>query len=324
MAENEGQEKTEQPTPRKRSEARKKGQVAKSQEVASLAVLLGGLSTLCLFGAFMYKNLMQVTHKSFSMAAVPIFDMVVMRAFSRDMVAGFIVIVLPMMIAVVVIGVAANVMQVGMMASWEALTPNLEKLNPFKGFKQLVSVQAMMELFKSMAKLTMVGTIAYITVKGQFSGLEELGKLEVSGIFLFISKVIFKVFFRVAIAMVCLAAIDYVFQRWQFEKRLKMTKQEVKEELKQTEGDPFVKSRIKKIQMEVARRRMMQSVPEADVVVTNPVLLKRSKRWPWRTMSRWLRTGLWPETFINLLRWERRSRLISIRLWLRCWLMCTS
>lgn len=273
MAENEGQEKTEQPTPRKRSEARKKGQVAKSQEVASLAVLLGGLSTLCLFSTFMYENLIQVTRESFSMAAIPVLDVAGMRAFSRDMVAGFITIVLPLMIAVVIIGISANMMQVGAMVSWEALTPNLEKLNPFKGFKQLVSLQAVMELFKSMAKLVMVDTIAYVTVKGQFAGLEELGKLEVSGIFLFISKVIFKVFFRVAIAMACLAVIDYLFQKWQFEKRLKMTKQEVKEEFKQTEGDPFVKSRIKKIQMEVARRRMMQAVPEADVVVTNPVHL---------------------------------------------------
>jgi len=118
-----------------------------------------------------------------------------------------------------------------------------------------------------------VGTIAYWTVKGEMDRFITLGDLEVSGIGLYILKVMLKIFFRVSIAMIILAVIDYAFQKWQYMEKLKMTKQEVKEEHKQTEGDPAVKSRIRKVQHEVARRRMMQEVPNADVVVTNPIHL---------------------------------------------------
>lgn len=273
MPEGDAQEKTEQPTPKKRSEAKKKGQVSKSQEVGSLAVLLAGLSTLCLFGSFMYNHMAITLHRGFSMIERPIVDMTAMRQLSERAVLDFIIIVLPVMMAVFVFGVAANVMQVGLMCSWESLMPKLEKMNPLKGLKRFASSQAFMDLFKSLVKLVIVGTVAYFTVKAEFAGLLVLGKLEVPAICLFILKVILKVFFRVCIAMVFLVIIDYAFQKWQFEKQLKMTKQEVKEELKQTEGDPLIKSKIRKVQMEAARRRMMQEVPEADVVVTNPLHL---------------------------------------------------
>ena len=273
MAEDSFQEKTEQATPKKRSEARKKGEVAKSRELGSLGVLLGGLSTLCLFGSFMYSNMTLVMQRSFAMLADPVIDLGGMKELSGQMVLSFFTIVLPVMTVVVVVGIVANVIQVGFMVSWESLKPKFEKFDIVKGFGRLVSKQSLMELFKSITKLVMVGGITFLTVKGEMEGIKELGQLEVAAIGLYILKIILKIFLRVCIAMVFIAAIDLAYQKWQFAQKLKMTKQEVKEEHKQSEGDPLIKSRIRKVQMEAARRRMMQEVPEADVVVTNPVHL---------------------------------------------------
>jgi flagellar biosynthesis protein FlhB len=273
MAESDFQEKTEKATPKKRADARKKGRVAKSREINSLGVLLGGLATLCLFGSYMYHHITLVMRKSFAMVQNPVLDLSKMDILCERAVIDYLWIVLPVMSAVFVIAVLSNIVQVGFVLSWESLKPKMDKFNIVKGMGRLVSKQSLMELFKSTAKLVIVGGIAYWTVKGEYDALKALGGIEVGGIGLYILKVILKLFLRVCLAMIFLAAIDFGFQKWQFEQQLKMTKQEIKEEFKQTEGDPMVKSRIKKIQMEVARRRMMQKVPEADVVVTNPVHL---------------------------------------------------
>lgn len=266
MAEGDLQEKTEQATSRKRSEARKKGQVGKSREIPSVAVLLAGLSTLYLFGAYMYNHIKSLMHDTFSMIAVPNHSLPGFMEFGNIVMERFIAIVLPVMIAVFVMAILSNVIQVGWLVSSESLTPKLSRISPIKGIQRLFSKQTLMELFKSMAKLAMVGVIAYVTVKGEMDNFQSLADMEVQAILLYVLKVAFKVFIRVSMAMIFLAVLDYAFQKWQFEQQLKMTRQEVKEEYKQTEGDPLVKSRIKKIQYETAKRRMMQEVPKADVV----------------------------------------------------------
>ncbi len=267
------QEKTEKATPKKRSKARKDGDVAKSREVASVAVLLAGLSTLYLFGPFMHSHMSYLMKRSFLLIRTPVLDLPRLLTISEDVVLQFILIVMPMMAAVVLIAVLSNLMQVGFIFSWKKLTPKFSKISPMKGLKQLFSKQSFMELFKSLTKLAIVGGIAYWTVKGEMHQLQNLGRIEVLGIVLYILKVILKIFLRVCIVMVVLAVIDYTFQKWHFEEKLKMTKQEVKEEYKQSEGDPQVKSRIRRTQLEAARKRMMQEVPKADVVVTNPIHL---------------------------------------------------
>lgn len=285
MAEGDFQDKTEKATPKKRSEARKKGQVAKSQEVSSVAVLLTGLSTLYVFGSFMYTHIKSLTAESFSLVASPVIGLPDLVVLNQHMVEHFIIIVAPVMIAVLVIGVLSNLMQMGVMLSWEPLIPNFSKLSPIKGLGKLFSKQALMELFKSLAKLAIVGVIAYWTVKGEMGRLLNLGQMEVSGIALYILKVVLKIFLRVCVVMAFVAALDFAFQKWQFEEQLKMTKQEVKEEFKRSEGDPLIKSRIRRVQQEVARRRMMQEVPKADVVVTNPVHLALAVRYDSEVMN---------------------------------------
>ena len=285
MAEGDFQEKTEKATPRKRSEARKKGQVAKSREIPSVAVLLAGLSTLYVFGTYMYNHITSLMQDTFSMITAPNLNLSEFLTLSHIIVERFIVMVLPLMIAVFVTALLSNVMQVGWLLSWEAVTPKLSKLDPIKGMQKLFSKQTLMELFKSLAKLALVGAIAYLTVKGETDRLPALADMEVQAILLYILKIAFKIFIRVSMAMIFLAVLDYAFQKWQFEQQLKMTKQEVKEEFKRAEGDPLVKSRIKSIQYEVAKRRMMQEVPKADVVVTNPVHLAIALRYQSAEMS---------------------------------------
>jgi flagellar biosynthetic protein FlhB len=285
MAEGDLQEKTEQATPRKRSEARKKGQVGKSSEIPSVAVLLAGLSTLYLFGAYMYSHIKSLMQDTFSMVAVPNQGLAEFLVLGNIVIERFIVMVLPVMIAVFVTAILSNVLQIGFMLSWETVTPKLSKISPIKGIQKLFSKKTIMELFKSLAKLALVGVIAYVTVKGEMDRLPSLADREVQAILLYVLKVAFKIFIRVSMAMIFLALLDFWFQKWQFEQQLKMTKQEVKEEFKRTEGDPLVKSRIKRIQYEIAKRRMMQEVPKADVVVTNPVHLAIALQYDTAEMS---------------------------------------
>jgi flagellar biosynthetic protein FlhB len=195
------------------------------------------------------------------------------------------IIMAPIMLAVFVVAILSNLMQVGFIFAWEPLAPKLSRISPIKGMGRVFSKQTMMELFKSVAKLVLVGVIAYWTVKGEMDNIVSIGGTGIIGIALYISKVIFKIFFFVCLAMIFLAALDYAFQKWQFEQQLKMTKQEVREEFKRTEGDPLVKSRIRRVQQEVARRRMMQEVPKADVVVTNPIHLALALRYDSAVMT---------------------------------------
>jgi flagellar biosynthetic protein FlhB len=153
------------------------------------------------------------------------------------------------------------------------MSPKLTRLNPIAGLKKLVSLRSMVELVKSVIKILFIGGIAFGIVKNEITAMPALMQQEVVEILLFIGRVAFKIFFFVCLALIVLAFFDYVYQRWQYEQSLKMTKQEVKDERKQIEGDPKVKGRIRRVQLELARRRMMEAVPEADVVITNPVHL---------------------------------------------------
>jgi len=285
LAESDLQEKTEKATPKKRRDAKKKGQVAKSREVASVAVLMAGLSTLSLFGSMIYGHIRCIMHRGFSMIATPTLGIADLLDLGHWLVQHFIVMVAPVMIAVVAIGVLSNVLQTGTVASWEPIRPKLSHLDPIKGTGRLFSKQSVMELFKSLAKLSIVSGIAYWTVKGEIKHFLSLSGMDVSGIAVYILKVAFKIYIRVSVVMIFLAVIDYAFQKWQFEQQMKMTKQEVKEEFKQTEGDPLTRSRIKRIQFEMAKRRMMQEVPKADVVVTNPVHLALAIRYDSAAMN---------------------------------------
>jgi flagellar biosynthesis protein FlhB len=212
-------------------------------------------------------------HENLSFKTIPHFDIEYCITLIHKNVSHFFSLILPVMGAVFVTAFAANMFQVGFEISTKAITPKLDKINIIKGFGRLFSLKSLMELIKSLLKLTVIGVVAYFVISGEMHELKKLHNAAVSYIFIFLLRGVFKIFIWVILIMIIVAIIDYSYQKWQFEKDLRMTKQEVKEEHKETEGDPQVKSRIRSIQIQAARKRMMQQIPTADVVVTNPTHL---------------------------------------------------
>jgi flagellar biosynthetic protein FlhB len=222
---------------------------------------------------------------AFSFPNIHNFNIPEFLKFAQNIIGRFIILLSPLFAAIFITAILSNIMQVGFMISGESITPKLSKIDPIKGFGRLFSKQSFMELMKSLLKLAIVGGIAFLTIKGEMKYFVLLGDMEVNSIFLYILKIFFKIFIRCSLAMIILVIIDYAFQRWEFENRIKMTKQEVKEEFKKSEGDPMIKSRIKRIQMDMARKRMMQAVPEADVVITNPTHLAVALKYDSSSMT---------------------------------------
>jgi len=274
MAETAGQEKTEKATSKKKEDARNKGQVAISREVSSAMVLLASLGFFYFGGSWMFWNLSEIITRVFQNLGTLQFNTINdASVFSLEVLSRLLAILIPLLLPLAIFGLAANILQVGFKFSTEAISPKFNKLNPISGMKRLVSLKAFVELAKSILKLLFIGTIAYILVKSDMEAFPLLIHQEVGQILIFIARVSLKISFFVCLALVVLAVLDFLYQRWQHEKDLKMTKQEVKDEQKQTHGDPKVKGRIRSMQLEMARRRMMEAVPEADVVITNPTHL---------------------------------------------------
>ena len=284
MTEQSFEEKTEEPTPKKRQEVKEKGEVAKSKELPSVTVLLAALISLSLFGSFMYNHIQIIMKGAFSFPDIHNFEIPELLKFAQNNIGRFIILLSPLFAAIFITAILSNIMQVGFIVSGESITPKLSKIDPIKGFGRLFSKQSFMELIKSLLKLTIVGGIAFLTIKGEMKNFALLGEMEINSIFIYILKIFFKIFIRCSLAMIILVIIDYAFQKWEFENRIKMTKQEVKDEFKKSEGDPLIKSRIRSIQMEMARKRMMRNVPEADVVITNPTHLAIALKYDSSTM----------------------------------------
>ncbi len=273
MPQEKDQERTEQATPKRRRDARKKGQVAQSREIPSVMVLLSALGVLFFSGTYMFWRLSEFMTSIFQNLGTLELHRASVHAFLLEVVHQVFIILMPLMLFVLIAGIGANVLQIGFLFTSEALTPKLSKLNPITGMKKFLSLRSLTELLKSLFKILMVGFISYLMVKGELDTIPSLMQMGVVDILAFIGRVSFKIWLYTCLALILLAALDYAFQRWQHEKDLKMTKQEIKDETKQREGDPAVKARIRSIQLEMAKRRMMEAVPEADVVVTNPTSL---------------------------------------------------
>jgi len=270
MAGKNDQERTEQPTAKKLQKAREKGQVPKSQEVSSAFIILTGAAVLLTAGPWIFGSLMDLMQGIFQQLGTLNTQKESIRTLLADLFVRFLIITAPILISVAVVGIAANLAQVGFLFTLEPFSPKLSKFNPITGAKKFVSLRSLMELIKSMLKILYIGGIAWLVLRGEMEALPSLMEMSVGQIVSFIGIVSLKVMFYVSLAMLVLAAIDFTYQRWQHNKDLKMTKQEVKDERKQTEGDPKVKSRIRQVQREMAARRMMAAVPDADVIITNP------------------------------------------------------
>jgi flagellar biosynthetic protein FlhB len=273
------EDKTEAPTSKRRSEARQKGDVPRSTEINSALVLIAGIVLIRIYAADIYLLIGDCFRSILGMVAHPEMSTGTLMKVTIDGIVLTGKIVLPICIGILCAGVLANIVQVGFLITTKPLEPSLEKINPLSGFKRLVSLRSVVELAKNILKIAIVSFVAYITLKGKFSEALMMGDATVGAIMLFLLNVTFTIFLRVAIVLLILAIFDYAYQRWENEKKLRMSHQEVKDEHKQMEGDPKIKARIRSLQMEMARRRMMREVPKATVVVTNPTHIAIALRY---------------------------------------------
>lgn len=267
------EEKTEEATPHRRQQARRRGQVAKSTDLNAALVLL--VSVVMLYGLRNYFFENTGGFASFMLGhwmAQP-FNEENLLHLAREVFTTYFRVMAPMFVVAIGIGVAANIGQVGFKITPKAIEPKLSHLNPIQGFKRMFSRRSLVELIKSVLKIVIVGFISYSLVRGGFETLLFLVDMSVLQSIDVVARLIFKVGMGVMAAFIAIAILDYIFQRKEFEKSLRMSKQEVKEEFKQMEGDPLVKAKLREKQRQLALHRMMHSVPEATVIVTNPIHL---------------------------------------------------
>lgn len=270
MADFEGQEKTEQPSSKKLEDARKKGMVAKSVEVNSLLIVVTGLITIFLLQSYIGRQMSNFTINIFNSLDVLPNRISLVSNMAFDWFMFFLSVLFPVMTAIVVISLASNIAQVGFRISPEAIAPKFSKLNPAKGIKKIFSSRSVVEIFKTLLKFFVISFFTYLILSDLIIAAAYLDNLNPSEIIMFMLDKAFSLLWKIALLYTVIAAIDFAYQRYKFRKDMMMTKQEVKEEMKQLEGDPTVKGRIRKMQMQAAQQRMMANLPTADVVITNP------------------------------------------------------
>ncbi|EGQ8473606.1 flagellar biosynthesis protein FlhB [Vibrio cholerae] len=270
MAESDGQERTEEATPRRLQQAKEKGQVARSKELASVSVLVVGAVSLMWFGEILAKGLMVAMQRLFELSREEIFDLG--KLF--DIIGGSLVnLLLPLLMILTTLFIAALIGAAGVGGisfSAEAAMPKLSKMNPLSGLKRMFGMQSWVELLKSILKVLLVSGVAFYLIEASQKDLFQLS-LDVYPQNIFHAlDILLNFVLLISCSLLVVVAIDIPFQIWQHAEQLKMTKQEVKDEYKDTEGKPEVKGRIRMLQREVAQRRMMAALPQADVIITNP------------------------------------------------------
>jgi flagellar biosynthetic protein FlhB len=262
--------KSEKPTRRRLEKARKKGQVARSREVSSAAVFFGSLLVFFFFG----RSVLQIFqsemcylldfHMIPELTVTELWGIIKGIGVRTGMVWG------PILLSIMVFSIFGNILQGGLVFSTEPLGIKFNKLNPQNGLKRVFSKNGIVQLIKSIVVVAAVAYISYGIISDHLPLYPRLVLMDTGKLFYWIFTISFKIFIRVAVLLIILAAADYAFQKYRYTEQLKMTKQEVKEEYKETEGDPVTKGRIRRIQREMARRRMMADIPDSDVVITNP------------------------------------------------------
>lgn len=284
MADDDQGDKTEQATDTRREDFRKRGQVANTKELGTALVFLASAGLLYAMSRFFFVHIAEVFNVTFGLSMVKF----VKAGEFADLIwfAGekLILLISPVMFGALVIGVASNVIQTGFLQVEDALSFNLGRLNPMSAIGRIFSMKGFGELVKSMLKMIVVCWTMYLLLKSEIYQIPVLSTYGVAEMFAYLGRVTFKLLMGTGIFMLVIAIADYFFQRWQLEREMMMSKQEIKEEHKSREGDPMIKARIRKIQREISQRKMMQNIPKADVIITNPthiaVALRYSDKLP--------------------------------------------
>ncbi len=269
--EDNGQERTEEPTPRRLEEARKKGQIPRSRELNTFAVVMAGVAGCGFLGPHMARGLEQILRANFRLDREDVFQPRAILEHSLAALIDGLSLLTPFLALMVAVAFVAPVLLGGWVVSWESLQPRFDKLNPLAGFKRMFSVRGLVELVKSLLKVVLLTAVAFLVFRG--FGDEAL-RLVDEGLHPALARGLDFLWFASLLLVSALAvvvAVDVPYQLWDHRRKLKMTLQEIKDEFKESEGRPEVKSKIRQLQRERAQQRMMEEVPKADVVITNPV-----------------------------------------------------
>jgi flagellar biosynthesis protein FlhB len=264
--------KTEKATPKKRQDARKKGQVLQSRDISAAVVLMFIFIGLRIFGNNIYNEFAVFMKRVFT-EYPKMDDLFTLSVLSRVFIEGVTVLLktsAPVFAIAIVAGMVAGFAQVGFIFTMETLGFKFNRINPLSGLKRIFSMRSIVEMFKSIFKIGVIGYIAYSYLKSEENNVVSTMNMDVLNTGIYIATTSINVAIRICVALMVLGILDYGYQWWEYEKSLKMSKQEVKEEYKQIEGNPEVKSKIKQKQRQISMRRMMQQVPNADVIITNP------------------------------------------------------
>lgn len=270
MAESDSGEKTEQPTAKKLTDSRKKGQIARSKDLGTMFVLVGSACALLIVGSSLVEAMSKVMKRLFSLSRKEALDV---HALYNVVSSSASELIAPLMWIFFIILFAAfvgNTMLGGISFSTEAMAPKLSKMSPIAGFKRMFGIKALVELVKSLLKFFVVCTVAFLLLSSLFSPILGLSLETIPINFEHAVSLLLWMFLALSLSIGIIALIDVPYQIWDHTRQLKMTKQEIKDEMKSTEGSPEIKGRIRRTQYEMSQRRMMSEVPNSDVVITNP------------------------------------------------------
>ncbi len=266
-------ERTETASAKRREDFRKKGQVAQSREVQTAAMFVILLLFWIFYIPYFWQDLTELISAVWGTSCEYAITPPALMQLVFFLFKNIAVIMLPLFAVAMVTGFLSTFLQIGWLFTTQPLTPDLNKLDPIKGMAKFVSKKSFVEIIKSLLKVMLIGWIAFKTIQGEFDDALVLTDMTTEQILKFLGRTATLIMAKVSGIMIFLAVLDYGFVRWEMEEKMKMTKQEQKEEHKDTEGDPHIKSKIRSIQQQMARSRMMAAVPEADVVITNPTRL---------------------------------------------------
>lgn len=263
-------EKTEKATPQKRQESKRKGQVAKSAEIPSALIMVGGVMLLSLLGGWLLDQILAIYRINFTQNINWEWTSANVRTLFEQMTMNAVKIMAPIMLASVLFGVFGNYIQVGAMFTTEPLKMQLNRLDPVQGAKRIFSIRALVELAKSLMKITIIGFAAFTVLWAEKDELFLLSQKTLGASLSFIGGLTIKLALIAAAILLVLAVFDYMYQKYEFEKNIRMSKQDIKDEYKKSEGDPLIKQKIKERQRSMSMNRMIQDLPNADVLITNP------------------------------------------------------
>ncbi|MCK5830006.1 MAG: flagellar biosynthesis protein FlhB [Methylococcales bacterium] len=269
MADDSG-DKTEEPTAKRIADARKKGQIPRSKELNTFVALVTGAVMLLATGDSMGKGLINIMRQQFKLSRDVFFDDASLVIYFDKVLLDGILLIVPMVLCLGVVALLTPIMMGGWNFSAESMSPKFSKMNPASGLKRMFGLQGWVELLKSIVKVVLIFTVAGSLFKGYLDQFMTLNSLSLSTAVVQAGDIILFGFLILSSTLILIVAIDVPYQLWNNNKQLKMTKQEVKDESKQQEGNPEIKGQIRRKQMEMAQQRMMNEVPKADVIVTNP------------------------------------------------------